>query len=149
MFIVIIVCATTKKAKACKNCSCGLAEELEANSLKTAAPEPDTSTAKSSCGSVSKTLFSLTILKTIKSRVFNLNLMTTMMMIPIICSSATLAMLSVVLVVRTWACLPSNQAKKFNSQEICCKMIFNQYRHLSILFEHFFFSGLYLYFNST
>lgn len=58
MFIMIIVCATTKKAKACKNCSCGLAEELEANSRKTA-PEPDTSTAKSSCGSVSKTLFIL------------------------------------------------------------------------------------------
>lgn len=46
------MCATTKKAKACKNCSCGLAEELEATRLKQA-PKPDTSAAKSSCGSVS------------------------------------------------------------------------------------------------
>lgn len=44
------VCATTKKAKACKNCSCGLAEELEASRLKQAS-KPDTSVAKSSCGS--------------------------------------------------------------------------------------------------
>lgn len=44
------VCATTKKAKACKDCSCGLAEELEANRLKDT-PKPDTSKAKSSCGS--------------------------------------------------------------------------------------------------
>ncbi|XP_022163922.1 anamorsin homolog [Myzus persicae] len=44
------VCATTKKAKACKDCSCGLAEELEANRLKDT-PKPDTSNAKSSCGS--------------------------------------------------------------------------------------------------
>lgn len=44
------VCATTKKAKACKDCSCGLAEELEANRLKNT-PKPDTSKAKSSCGS--------------------------------------------------------------------------------------------------
>lgn len=46
------MCATTKKAKACKNCSCGLAEELEAQ-LEAQAPKPDTSAAKSSCGSVS------------------------------------------------------------------------------------------------
>jgi len=46
------VCATTKKAKACKNCSCGLAEELEANRLKDIPKQtPDTSNAKSSCGS--------------------------------------------------------------------------------------------------
>lgn len=44
------VCATTKKAKACKDCSCGLAEELEANRPKDT-PKPDTSNAKSSCGS--------------------------------------------------------------------------------------------------
>ncbi|CAH1716993.1 anamorsin homolog isoform X1 [Aphis gossypii] len=44
------VCATTKKAKACKDCTCGLAEELEANRLKDT-PKPDTSNAKSSCGS--------------------------------------------------------------------------------------------------
>jgi len=46
------VCATTKKAKACKNCSCGLAEELEANRVEDVPkPVPDTSNAKSSCGS--------------------------------------------------------------------------------------------------
>lgn len=50
------MCATTKKAKACKDCSCGLAEELEAAS-KLVAPKPDTSNAKSSCGSVSKLIF--------------------------------------------------------------------------------------------
>ncbi|XP_060837668.1 anamorsin homolog isoform X2 [Rhopalosiphum padi] len=44
------VCATTKKAKACKDCTCGLAEELETNRLKDT-PKPDTSNAKSSCGS--------------------------------------------------------------------------------------------------
>ncbi|XP_025197772.1 anamorsin homolog isoform X2 [Melanaphis sacchari] len=44
------VCATTKKAKACKDCTCGLAEELETNRLKDT-PVPDTSNAKSSCGS--------------------------------------------------------------------------------------------------
>ncbi|VVC28739.1 Anamorsin [Cinara cedri] len=50
------VCATTKKAKACKDCSCGLAEELDAMRSKsetseTSKPLPDTSNAKSSCGS--------------------------------------------------------------------------------------------------
>lgn len=43
------VCGTTGKRKACKNCSCGLAEELDAeNKQKSAA---DTKNAKSSCGS--------------------------------------------------------------------------------------------------
>lgn len=51
------MCATTKKAKACKDCSCGLAEELEANRLKDT-PKPDTSNAKSSCGSVSEIIVS-------------------------------------------------------------------------------------------
>lgn len=42
------VCATTGKRKACKDCSCGLAEELESEgNKKKAAP-----TQKSSCGSV-------------------------------------------------------------------------------------------------
>ena len=45
------VCATTGKRKACKDCSCGLAEELDSeakgNSID---PNP---TQKSSCGSVS------------------------------------------------------------------------------------------------
>lgn len=50
------MCATTKKAKACKDCSCGLAEELEANRIQDGPkpPAPDTSNAKSSCGSVSE-----------------------------------------------------------------------------------------------
>jgi SAM-dependent methyltransferase len=43
------VCATTGKRKACKDCSCGLAEELAAE--KTGQNGVDTSNAKSSCGS--------------------------------------------------------------------------------------------------
>lgn len=42
------MCGTTGKRKACKDCSCGLAEELDA------AQKPvNTAEAKSSCGSVS------------------------------------------------------------------------------------------------
>lgn len=45
------VCATTGKRKACKDCSCGLAEELDSESKgKNVDPNP---TQKSSCGSVS------------------------------------------------------------------------------------------------
>jgi len=40
------VCGTTGKRKACKDCSCGLAEELNGENQEPAAP-----TAKSSCGS--------------------------------------------------------------------------------------------------
>ncbi|XP_055852151.1 anamorsin homolog [Episyrphus balteatus] len=42
------VCGTTGKRKACKDCSCGLAEELEAEKTKVAV---ETKNAKSSCGS--------------------------------------------------------------------------------------------------
>lgn len=46
------VCGTTGKRKACKNCSCGLAEELAAEA---GAGEQAASTQpKSSCGNVSK-----------------------------------------------------------------------------------------------
>lgn len=45
------VCSTTGKRKACKDCSCGLAEELESESNKKKA----NATQKSSCGSVSLT----------------------------------------------------------------------------------------------
>lgn len=45
------VCSTTGKRKACKDCSCGLADELEAEAKgKSIDPNP---TQKSSCGSVS------------------------------------------------------------------------------------------------
>lgn len=43
------VCGTTGKRKACKDCSCGLAEELDAEKKGTTV---DTANAKSSCGSV-------------------------------------------------------------------------------------------------
>lgn len=43
------VCGTTGKRKACKDCSCGLAEELDAE--KTTGTV-ETANAKSSCGSV-------------------------------------------------------------------------------------------------
>lgn len=45
------VCSTTGKRKACKDCSCGLADELEAEA-KGATIDPNP-TQKSSCGSVS------------------------------------------------------------------------------------------------
>lgn len=47
------VCGTTGKRKACKDCSCGLAEEL--NAEKSGQAPVDTANAKSSCGSVSVT----------------------------------------------------------------------------------------------
>ena len=43
------VCATTGKRKACKDCSCGLAEELAGE--KGASKAVDSANAKSSCGS--------------------------------------------------------------------------------------------------
>ncbi|KAF2903587.1 hypothetical protein ILUMI_02607 [Ignelater luminosus] len=43
------VCGTTGKRKACKDCSCGLAEELDAE--RTAQKPANTAEAKSSCGS--------------------------------------------------------------------------------------------------
>lgn len=44
------ICSTTGKRKACKDCSCGLAEELDAEAKgKNVDPNP---TQKSSCGSV-------------------------------------------------------------------------------------------------
>ena len=51
------VCSTTGKRKACKDCSCGLADELEAESKgKAIDPNP---TQKSSCGSVSYNIVTL------------------------------------------------------------------------------------------
>lgn len=48
----IAVCGTTGKRKACKDCSCGLAEELNG-----AATQPKT--ANSSCGSVRTEKFNI------------------------------------------------------------------------------------------
>lgn len=53
------VCGTTGKRKACKDCSCGLAEELDAESKGAAVAAAQS--AKSSCGSVSFLFFSLKI----------------------------------------------------------------------------------------
>ena len=49
LFFVCAVCGTTGKRKACKDCSCGLAEELAMEGEKTV----NTKVATSSCGSVS------------------------------------------------------------------------------------------------
>jgi anamorsin len=51
IFLFYLVCGTTGKRKACKDCSCGLAEELAAEKgEKTISSK----TATSSCGSVSR-----------------------------------------------------------------------------------------------
>lgn len=51
---LISVCGTTGKRKACKDCSCGLAEELQNEKVE---KQKDTANAKSSCGSVRFTIF--------------------------------------------------------------------------------------------
>lgn len=81
---VTLVCATTKKAKACKNCSCGLAEELEANHVEDVSkPVPDTSNAKSSCGSVSQTqCLDLTFVVSIHYEMRNITKMTHYIKLP-------------------------------------------------------------------
>lgn len=53
------VCATTGKRKACKDCSCGLAEELEAESKN---KKIANTVQKSSCGSVSRLIFVINLI---------------------------------------------------------------------------------------
>lgn len=51
------VCETTKQRKACADCSCGLADELEKEAIDNV--RKNTQNAKSSCGSVSTVYLSL------------------------------------------------------------------------------------------
>lgn len=62
---IISVCGTTGKRKACKNCSCGLAEELATESET----KDETTTKTSSCGSVSISFYIKTI--TVSQFIFN------------------------------------------------------------------------------
>lgn len=90
------VCATTKQRKACANCSCGLAQELEAEEKEKI--RENSQNAKSSCGSVSPTATTKLLALIFK---------------PLFLSySATWAMRSAVPPVPTEACQHSNRGKR-------------------------------------
>lgn len=93
------VCATTKQRKACANCSCGLAQELEAEEKEKI--RENSQNAKSSCGSVSSTA-ATTKLLTLISKLF------------LTFYSATWAMRSVVPPAPTEACQHSNRGKRWS-----------------------------------
>lgn len=93
------VCSTTGKRKACKNCSCGLAEELESEKSSKAAAAASEN-AKSSCGNVSIMFMSLSSPHMLRL-IFHVY-------------SATWVTPSGALPARIWACLPSSPARKYN-----------------------------------
>lgn len=65
---LILVCSTTGKRKACKDCTCGLAEELSGKTVQK-------DTVKSSCGNVSNItflkFFSCIVLEILKEKYFS------------------------------------------------------------------------------
>ncbi len=93
----LTVCGTTGKRKACKDCSCGLAEELAGETSSENVPVQ-----KSSCGSVSYDSY------LVRAKDFNSSVL---LSLP---TSVILAMLSGVLRVPISECRPLNLERKFS-----------------------------------
>lgn len=109
----LLVCGTTGKRKACKDCSCGLADELAAENKQKAATE----NAKSSCGSVSGSIFLSNIL-------FLIWLWEIKTHFNFMFSSVIWVMHSDVQRVHTWECQLSSLERKFSWLAVLQKMIY-------------------------
>lgn len=106
------VCSTTGKRKACKNCSCGLAEELESEKSSKAAAAASEN-AKSSCGNVR-----------IINRFVYVSRQPNMFCLIFHVYSVIWATPSGAPPAHIWACLHSSPGRRFNWRPTCLNQTF-------------------------